>query len=260
MKASMTAAPFHRRATCVLAAAVAFSIPPLAATAAPVAADATSGAHLVQASFGDYRPSAAARNIADWVRRSGDNGGTSFVIVDKPHAHVLVFDADARLQGHAPVLLGLARGDDSVPGIGERKLADITPEERTTPAGRFVAEVGRNLRDEDVVWIDYDAAVDMHRVLTSNPRERRAQRLATTTIADNRISYGCVNVPAAFFETRLLPAFKDGRQHVIYVLPDVKTLEQAFPQYRPAAPGGVAAGQGGRAARVASVGRGSVTR
>ena len=43
------------------------------------------------------------------------------------------FEADGHLKGDAPVLLGLARGDDTVPGIGERKLADIKPSERTTP-------------------------------------------------------------------------------------------------------------------------------
>src|SRR5690242_14267456 len=88
MKASMPAAPFHRRAAWVLAAAVAFSLQPLVAAAAP-GIEATSAADLQHASFGDYRPSAAARNIADWVRRSGDNRGTSFVIIDKPNAHVL---------------------------------------------------------------------------------------------------------------------------------------------------------------------------
>ena len=44
----------------------------------------------------------------------------------------------------------------------------MLPEERTTPAGRFVAERGQNLRGEDVVWIDYDAAVLMHRVITTS--------------------------------------------------------------------------------------------
>ena len=36
-------------------------------------------------------------------------------------------DADGRLRGAAPALLGLARGDDTIPGIGDRKLSDIPP-------------------------------------------------------------------------------------------------------------------------------------
>jgi hypothetical protein len=65
-------------------------------------------------------------------------------------------------------LLGGARGD-TVPGIGALQIADVLPEERTTPAGRFVGERGHNARGEDVVWVDYDAAVSMRLVLTLNP-------------------------------------------------------------------------------------------
>ena len=55
------------------------------------------------------------------------------------------------------------------------------------------------------MWVDYDAAVSMHRVITSNPAERRLQRLASPTPKDNRISYGCINLPAAFFDKVLSP-------------------------------------------------------
>ncbi len=58
-------------------------------------------------------------------------------------------------------------------------MASILPEERTTPAGRFVAELGHNIKGEDIVWVDYDAAVSLHRVRATNPTERRLQRLAT---------------------------------------------------------------------------------
>ena len=85
------------------------------------------------------------------------------------------------------MLLGLARGDDSVPGIGERKMSEIRPEERTTPAGRFNSEPGINLQGEDIVWIDYDAAVSMHRVRTNNKKERRLERLASAHPEDHRI-------------------------------------------------------------------------
>ncbi len=117
------------------------------------------------------------------------------------------------------MLLGLAPGDSSVPGIGERDMKDILTHERTTPAGRFIAEPGRNMSGEDIYWIDYDAAVSMHRVRATNPVERRLQRLASPEVADNRISYGCVNVPARFYDQTIGPALK-GRRGVIYVLPE----------------------------------------
>ncbi len=81
------------------------------------------------------------------------------------------------------MLLGSARGDDSVPGISERELAEITPEERTTPAVRFAMEPGVDASGEDIFWVDYATAVSMHRVRATNRSERRLQRLATPTAA-----------------------------------------------------------------------------
>ena len=77
-----------------------------------------------------------------------------------------------------PALECYARGDHTVPGIGDRPLKVVKSYEKTTPAGRFVTEPGRNLNGEDIFWVDYDAAVSMHRVRATNPRERRLQRLA----------------------------------------------------------------------------------
>ncbi|HVG06035.1 MAG TPA: hypothetical protein VM937_13945, partial [Burkholderiaceae bacterium] len=141
-----------------------------------------------------------AAELFDWISRSGDNNGMPFMIIDKRQAHLWVFDRSGKPHGNAPVLLGVARGDHTVPGIGDKKLSEIKTEERTTPAGRFVAEIGINARGEDVVWVDYDAAVSMHRVLTTNAKEQRARRLQTPTPNDNRVSYGCINVPKDFFE------------------------------------------------------------
>lgn len=167
------------------------------------------------------------RFIANWVSDSGDNQKMNFVIIDKKNAKVFVFDPAGKLQGAAPVLLGAAIGDHTVPGIGQRPIAQVLPEERTTPAGRFVGEPGRNASGEDVVWVDYDAAVSMHRVRTGNPKEHRLERLATPTTGDNRISYGCINMPAAFYENVLSPVFK-ARYGVVYVLPEVKPLREVF--------------------------------
>ena len=175
--------------------------------------------------------SAQARQLVRWVLQSGDNKGLPFAVIDKKNARVTVLTASGQARGSSPVLLGLARGDDSVPGIGERKMADIRPEERTTPAGRFLAEHGRNANGEDIVWIDYDAAVSMHRVRANNKAERRLERLTTPTPADNRISYGCVNVPAAFYERVIMKTF-DVQNAVVYVLPDVKSLSTVFAALR----------------------------
>ena len=181
----------------------------------------------VAADFGAVTPSADARRMADWVAATKDSGGTTFVIIDKRSALVYVFNGQARLLATSPVLLGAALGDEDVPGIGDRPIALVRPEERTTPAGRFVAERGRNARGEDVVWVDYDAAVSMHRVVTSNPAERRLERLASPTAGDNRISYGCINVPVAFYESYIRPAFAR-HSGIVYILPDLASIQHVF--------------------------------
>jgi hypothetical protein len=124
-----------------------------------------------------------------------------------------------------------------VPGIGERAMKDIRPHERTTPAGRFIAEAGRNADGEDIFWIDYGAAVSMHRVRATKPAERRLQRLATATPTDNRISYGCINVPALFFNERIGPTLSRQRA-VVYVLPETQPVQVLFLPHRqtPGAP------------------------
>ena len=184
----------------------------------------------MRANFERERASQEARQVADWVVDSGDNRSLPFAIVDKTEAKVFVFDAGGRLRGAAPALLGLARGDDAVPGIGERPLSSIPPAERTTPAGRFVAALGMNARGEDILWVDYDGAVSMHRVITTKPKERRVQRLATATPLDNRISYGCINVPAKIYENVVRPAFT-GTDGIVYVLPETRSAREVFASY-----------------------------
>ena len=209
------------RALCLVALACGATLG-LPAVAKP--AHASRVAVVEQAS---HRLSAEAQTIAAWVVAERDSHGLPFLIVDKRHATVSAFDATGRLVGSAPALLGLARGDDSVPGIGERKIADIRPHERTTPAGRFAAELGSNAGGEDILWVDYDAAVSMHRVRPVKASEKRLERLASASPADNRISYGCINVPAAFYDGVVKALFlpKNG---IVYVLPDTKPLAEVF--------------------------------
>jgi hypothetical protein len=173
---------------------------------------------------------ADVRQAANWVVASGDNRGLSFVIVEKPQAEVFVFDPHGNILGMAPCLVGLQPGDDSVPGIGTKSLAEITPEMRTTPAGRFVASLGPDLGKLDVLWVDYADAISLHRVINTKPQERRLQRLATPTPLDNRISYGCINVPKKFFDRVVQPAFT-GTSGIVYILPEIKTMREVFPAY-----------------------------
>lgn len=189
-------------------------------------------AAFAQAAPAERAASPEVRTVVQGVLASNDHQRQPFAVIDKKNARLYVYDAAGRLQASSPVLLGLARGDRSVPGIGERPMAQIQPHERTTPAGRFVSEPGRNTGGEDIVWVDYDAAVSMHRVRTSRQADRRLERLATPTVADNRISYGCINVPAAFYDAYVKPAL--GSAHgVVYVLPEASGLREHFPFVAP---------------------------
>ena len=169
---------------------------------------------------------AAAAGLFSTIRTFRDNQGLPYVIVDKVQARVFVFDERGALVAATPALLGLAKGDHSVPGIGDRPLAQIRPEERTTPAGRFVAEAGRNATGEHVLWIDYDAALSLHR-LRGNARERQNQRLQSATPKDNRTSYGCVTVPVQFYEQIIKTTFAGGKG-IVYILPETKPWQQVF--------------------------------
>jgi len=197
-----------------------------AAAASRAATSTTPG----RARFEREHASRDARHIADWVVDSGDNGRMPFMIVDKIEAKVFVFDAHGKLRGAAPALLGLARGDHSVPGIGDRELSSIRPEERTTPAGRFVAGLDRNLKGEEILWVDYDTSISLHRVVPGKAADRRQQRLATPTPLDNRISYGCINVPAKFYDHVVTPAFA-GTNGIVYVLPEIRSIQEVFASY-----------------------------
>jgi hypothetical protein len=183
-----------------------------------------------RANFEQEQASRDARLVADWVVDSGDNRGMPFAIVDKVDARVFVFKADGRLRGAAPALLGMAPGDDSIPGIGNRAMSSIRPEERTTPAGRFVAYLGINFYRKDILWVDYEGAVSLHRVVKNKPAERRLERLATPTPLDNRISYGCINVPAKFFDNVVKPAFTK-TMGIVYVLPEIRSKNEIFALY-----------------------------
>ena len=184
----------------------------------------------VRANLGAHRPSPDARSVADWVVDSRDHKKMSFIIVDKKDARVYVFNPSGQLKDASVALLGSALGDDSVTGIGDKPLAQVLPEEKTTPAGRFIAALGMNTKGEDIVWVDYAAAVSMHRVRANVQSEQRLERLASPTTDDNRISFGCINLPPEFYDNTLKPTVQAGAT-VIYVLPETRRPDKTFASY-----------------------------
>lgn len=190
-----------------------------------------------------FAPSAAAAqssnatpavlDVVNWAKSTGDNGGRPFMVLDKSAAAVFLYDGNGELLGIAPVLIGSAVGDDSAPGIGNRELNEIKPEERTTPAGRFITWLGPALgKYRRVLWVSYELSIAMHPVITASPREQRKMRLNSPSSEDNRITYGCINVSADFYKKMVEPVFAE-TAGITYVLPESRHLAEVIPGFRP---------------------------
>ena len=134
------------------------------------------------------------------------------------------------MRRHEAALLGLAVGDDSAPHVGDKPLSAIPPKDRTTPAGRFVAYLSHEAGKSNFLWVDYKNNIALHRVVKGTAKDRRAQRLATPTPLDNRITFGCINVPVDFFEQAVLPAFK-GTKGIVYIMPEIRATRYFFSTY-----------------------------
>ena len=167
--------------------------------------------------------------LAGWVVATSDGQGYPFAIMDKAAAQILVFGGDGRLRGAAPGLFGSASGDHTAPGIAGLALREIPGRDRTTPAGRFVGGFGPSIDAGRVLWVDYDSAVSIHPTATGVPSERRAERLASPSPDDNRVTHGCINVSPEFYERIIRPTFERGG--VFYILPDTAPLAETFPEF-----------------------------
>jgi hypothetical protein len=161
------------------------------------------------------------------VLAARDNGELPFAVVDKHGARIGVYHADGALAGVSAVLLGKDPGDDSIPGVGERAQAGrLRPGDRTTPAGRYVSQPGWNRGGEPVVWLDFEAALAIHRVRAHPEGQERARRLASGRAEDRRVSAGCVVVPVDFFRAVVQPLLGRGPA-VVYVLSETKSRARA---------------------------------
>jgi len=72
-------------------------------------------------------------------------------------------------------------------------------------------------------------------VVTHNRKEHRLERLKSPTPDDNRISFGCINVPPAFYKNVVKTIFKTAHG-IVYILPETKSVAEVFPAFRPQIP------------------------
>ena len=170
--------------------------------------------------------SAEIQRVAHWVASTRDNAGLPYLLIDKVNATVYAFNRAGLLQGSAPVLLGMGKGDRLVVG-NDIKMAQMGPDQRITPAGRFVSRLGIDSHGKELLIMDYDAAISLHAVVKGTPEERRAERLNSKTSEDNRISFGCINVPTTFYSDIVSTSFR-GTRGIVYVLPETGPASSLF--------------------------------
>ena len=183
------------------------------------------------ADFGQVTPSADVKQVANWVSYTHNAQKKAFVIVDKKAAQVYVFDPKGKLVSGStsPVLVGLAPGDAIHP-VGNKPISQLKENEKNTPAGKFLAQPGRNNHGANIVWIDYKNSLSMHSMHSVSAAERRADRMATPDPSDNKISNGCINVPPKFYSSVVWPTVRKYGAYV-YVLPETRTPQQQFGTY-----------------------------
>ena len=191
-----------------LVAAVSISLAALTGTSMVVPVDA-------QASTTAYTQTDLSQQVKDTashVVQTKDNGGKPFIVADKMSGNITLFDANGKVLTTAPALYGSEVGDT------------LQGTNRQSPAGRFTLTYSKDDKSlGDMQVLDGVSMQDgntnyvwaIHRVI--NPKgENRLNRLSSKTASDNRISNGCINVPAEFFNKHLNQQF-DG---VLYVLPE----------------------------------------
>jgi hypothetical protein len=162
--------------------------------------------------------------VAEMAVKTGDNKNRVFIILDKKRARIYVYDKNGIIRGNAPVLLGMAFGDELSSEIARLPLSQINPSNRITPAGRYIAEIGKDTHGKDVLWVDFRNNLAIHPVIDV-PHQNRPQRLLSETIEDNRISWGCINVPKLFFREYIGKNFATTKG-IVYILPEVKSLKE----------------------------------
>jgi hypothetical protein len=174
---------------------------------------------------------APVKEVVNWIQGSGDNTRLPFLVIDKPTARVFAFDAAGQFKGDAPVLLGMGLGDVML--APSATMSQMPPNTRITPAGRFVSKLAIDKKGKELLVLNYKAAFSLHPVVKGQPWEHRAERLGSATSEDNRISFGCINVPAAFYSGVIHTAFAN-THGIVYILPEKSQPSALFGYAAPA--------------------------
>lgn len=149
------------------------------------------------------------------IVQTNDNQGKPIIVADKQAGTLTMYDAKGREINTTPALFGKNAGDS-------------IKSKNTTPSGRYdlsyqtnidTAAYGNSaqvLSQDGQLQKNNAGHLAIHRVLTKFKNENRQGRLDSATGADNRISHGCINVPASWYDANL----NGQSEAVVYVLPE----------------------------------------
>ena len=178
-----------------------------------------------KADFKGVEASRDIRLVADWQVRQGH--GKSFVMQDKINGLIYAFDGKGVLLAKAPSLYGASGKDLLSEESASKTIAQMTTADKVTPAGVFNAKGVNSSYGFTVDFAEYKTgAIAIHIVYLGTPSENRQGRLDSKSPLDNRISYGCINVPAGFMSVMKAHFSKDS---VVIVLPETQSAESFFP-------------------------------
>ncbi len=149
-----------------------------------------------------------AERVAAWIAASGDNHALPYAVIDKNSASLLLYDGRGKPVAQVPVLIGIAPGDDATPGVGSKTLGEIGPAEKTTPRAASWRSSAMPPDGRRCYGSTIPTASRSTYPGDAAKREMRRERLLSPEPDDNRITFGCINVPRAFYGSALRPLFQ----------------------------------------------------
>jgi len=145
----------------------------------------------------------------------------AYVIADKENACVMIFDADNNLVKKFPAIFGAAKGEV----FNEASSSSDEPGPyATTPMGTY--RIGRQGMDRENVQFYRGKIFSIYKtpanlalhITYPGEIEKRTKALGTSTIEDNKMSWGCINISEENFDEYVTPNI--GENARLYILPD----------------------------------------
>lgn len=138
----------------------------------------------------------------------------AFMITDKADGKIHIFHADGTPIIQTAALTGRDIGDKLQGGKG------ITPAGKYTIRFTADAEYAGGFRYDLVETSRGGGIIAVHAVYTGEAAEKRPERLQTASAADNRISWGCINVTNEAMVDTLIPARGELNGSLMFVMPE----------------------------------------